>query len=692
MKPLRSFGSLTALLSLAALLFIVSCHRGDGSSDAPPLFSARLVKSVDAVDLEKRLKAELTRRYERQYTSSLYWGNSMGGGDDLTVAGGESQPPTSDPTMSGGSADTSYSETNVQERGVDEGDLVKTDGAYIYLARGTHFFVLKANPAVETALVSDIDLSEPINELYLANNLVTVITASYSYPVMTGTAGSVASSWYGPVTRLYTYDVSTAAAPTLTASIDFPGTLRGSRRINTALYLVINHTIDIPSPVSLWDYLNPGSFYDRDAYMRAREQALAENLKRIEEATLDDLLPAYTVTLSTAGTPSASPAISYDGIYIPEFGNGTDLSLVVRLDIAGRVPAITATSGVLSSWCSVYMSPESLYLTSDNHWWWIEPMVGVDMPPANPEPRTAVHKFSVAGPEGNPLYKGSAEVDGWVNDRFSMSDYEGNLRIGTTRGGWWGEGISNQLAVLSEGDGKLVEVGKLTGLAPGERIYSMRFDRDRGYMVTFRRTDPLFTLDLRDPANPQVAGELIVNGFSTYIHLLGTDRLLTIGRSADTTGRVTGNKLQIFDVSDLAAPALLDAYELGTGWSDALYDPHAFLYYEPLGILAIPHYSNGATFDSYATGLNVFNIDPAGSITLRGIISAATVTGAYGGYSYNYLDTVDRSVIISSGTGTSIYALAHRSVTVAGADQLNIIKTVVLPESYFYYGPVGMGL
>jgi hypothetical protein len=136
-------------------------------------------------------------------------------------------------------------------------------------------------------------------------------------------------------------------------------------------------------------------------------------------------------------------------------------------------------------------------------------------------------------------------VDGWVNDRFSMSDYEGYLRIGTTRGGWWGEGISNQLAVLSEGDGKLVERGKLTGLGQGERIYSMRFDRDRGYMVTFRRTDPLFTLDLRDPANPRVAGELEVNGFSTYMHLLGTDRLLTIGRSADATGRVTGNKLQL---------------------------------------------------------------------------------------------------------------------------------------------------
>jgi hypothetical protein len=265
-----------------------------------------------------------------------------------------------------------------------------------------------------------------------------------------------------------------------------------------------------------------------------------------------------------------------------------------------------------------------------------------------------------------------------------MSDYQGYLRIGTTRGGWWGEGISNQLAVLVGQDGQLLETGKLTGLAPGENIYAMRFDRDRGYMVTFRQTDPLFTLDLSDPANPRVAGELKVNGFATYIHLLGTStpRLLTIGRSADSTGLVTGNKLQLFDVSDLAAPQLLGDYELGTGWSDALYDPHAFLYYEPLGILTIPYYAYGTTLNTYSSGLNVFDIGAA-SISLRGKIPAKTITTGYG----NYLDTVDRSVII----GSTIYSAAHRSVTAVDSAQLDvIIKVVDLPESYAY-SPAGTG-
>jgi uncharacterized secreted protein with C-terminal beta-propeller domain len=330
------------------------------------------------------------------------------------------------------------------------------------------------------------------------------------------------------------------------------------------------------------------------------------------------------------------------------------------------------------------MSPDSLYLTSDNYWLWIEPMPNAAMPRGNPEPRTAVHKFSVANTAGKPVYRGSGMVNGWVNDRFSMSDYQGYLRIGTTRGGWWDEGISNQLSILAENAGSLIETGKITGLAPGERIYSMRFDRDRGYMVTFRQTDPLFTLDLSDPVNPRVAGEIKVNGFATYIHLLGSDssRLLTIGRSADATGRVTGNKLQLFDVSTLSTPLLLGDHELGAGWSTALYDPHAFLYYEPLGILAIPYFTYGTSGITYGSGLNVFTIDPT-SISLRGIISAPTITSGYGSYN----DTIDRSVIINS----AIYALSHRSVVAADVDQLNVIKTVTLPESYSF-DPVSISI
>jgi uncharacterized secreted protein with C-terminal beta-propeller domain len=139
---------------------------------------------------------------------------------------------------------------------------------------------------------------------------------------------------------------------------------------------------------------------------------------------------------------------------------------------------------------------------------------------------------------------------------------------------------------------------------------------------------------------------------------------------------VTGNKLQLFDVGALASPRLAGEYELGSGWSEALYDPHAFLYYEPLGILNIPYYAYGTGTGSYSSGLSVFMIG-SNSISLKGTIPAPSITTGYGPYK----DTVDRSVII----GSAIFSIAHRSVTAAGSDQLNIIKTIQLPEGFSFF-------
>ena len=671
MNRLRSFEVRVLLLTTVVLLFTSSCSKHDPGSGAQTTpFSAKLVKAADPGDMEKRLKAELVRWYEHMNAYNLYGCIAAGG----ATAGG--QPGTAATGASGSGTTTAHSETNVQEAGVDEGDLVKTDGTYIYLARGSHFFILLADPADQSAVVSDIDLQEFISELYVIGSRVTVITAK-SGSLLVGPAAPTDLLPSRISTMVYCYDVTTPAAPVLTASFDIPGYAQGSRHMNDTLYLVTNFTIDLLSPATVWDYFTTGS-NDPDAFNAASQKALTENLKRIDAMTLDELLPTCTTTFYASGvtsTISTVPAVEISDTYIPEFGNGIDLSMVTSIGLSGPSPSIVGTTAVLSSWCRLYMSTDNLYLVSNNNWLWIDPVAALGMPQSNPEPRTAVHKFGVAGPAGPLLYRGSGVVDGWLNDRFSMSDYLGHLRIGTTRGGWWGEDISNQLAVMDEQDGGLTVVGRLAGLAPGERIYSMRFDRTRGYMVTFKQTDPLFTLDLTDPKNPRVAGEIKVNGFATYIHLLGADstRLLTVGRSADASGRVTGNKLQLFDVTDLSAPGLLADLELGAGWSDALYDPHAFLYYEPLGILTIPYYAYGSGLDAYRSGLDVFTVGTS-SLARRGTIMSPVITGGYG----TYLDTVDRAVII----GNTIFAMAHRSVIAADADQLNVISSLTLPESY----------
>lgn len=623
--------------------------------------------------LEQRIKSELVKRYERQESRYLYYTQDA-------IAPPQQAAFNAKDSSSGGTP--SYSTTNLQETGVDEGDLVKTDGSYLYLARGTHFIVLRAQPAATSSVVSDINLNDWINELYLENGRVEVVTASSRTTEALRTTGDVPqkATYNTPVTRLHVYDVADPASPKLTTRYEFPGTLQGSRRLGSTIYLVTNHRIDLPFPAYPWDYLRYGIF-EQQAYERAAARAQSENLRMIAELTLADMIPTYTWTSysgMTAGTSQTVDAVVPGDLYYPVTGNGTDLSLVFAVDMARRPDAI-ASSAVFTSWSTVYVSPESLYLASGNSWDWITPLATDSRELSNPEPSTAIHKFAIAASGGKPVYRGSGRVPGWLNNQFSMGEHDGFLRVGTTRGGWWGEQISNRLSILAELDGALEEVGRIDGIAPGERIYALRFDRERGYIVTFRQTDPLFTLDLSNPEKPRVAGEIHVSGFATYIHLIGDDNnlLLTIGRSADESGRVTGNKLQIFDVSNPTIPFLVDDFELGSDWSSALYDHHAFLYYRPLSLLAIPISGYSGTDFSYHSGLRLFSIDPADGFGERGSIRTSTIATPYG----SYVDNVDRAVIINN----NIYAIATESVTVAELDPLQVLTTVELPKIYRGY-------
>jgi uncharacterized secreted protein with C-terminal beta-propeller domain len=658
----------TLFLVLAGLLLLLSACSNGGGGNTPPETGkpVHLVTTSDCSSLEQRIKDELKKRYERQDTRYLY-GDMVMSAADLN---GTAQPTT-------GQESGTYSTTNLQEKGVDEGDLVKTDGASIYLARGSHFLVLKARPAAATAVISDIDLQEQISELYLAEGKVLVTTAAYAVEPPASVSGLLPDIMPKgkSVTRLRIYDISTPAKPSILARYDFPGSLQGSRRIGQTFYLVTNHSIDIPAPVYPWEYLNGG---DRSDYDAAVTRARDENLQQIESMTLADMIPTYSQTLYSgemADTTQTATAAGCGDIYYPENGNGTDLSLVFSVDISPETPSV-ASSAVFTSWSRLYMSSESLYLASDNNWNWIAPLASTTETLSNPEPTTALHKFSLAASPAKPVYRGSGAVPGWLNDQFSMGEHNGNLRIGTTRGGWWGEDISNRLTILAEQNGSLVETGKIDGIAAGERIYSMRFDRDRGYMVTFRQTDPLFSLDLSDPTDPKIAGEIHVTGFSTYIHLLEGDRLLTIGRSADASGRVTGNKLQIFDASSLAHPRLVGEFELGTGWSSAQYDYHAFLYYDPLSLLALP-FSGDFSGTTSGSGLRLFSIDAATGISDRGFIPAKKVATSSG----TYQDSIDRAVII----GTDIYSIGQSSLSVNALDTLLLEASLDLPGSSSFY-------
>jgi hypothetical protein len=212
------------------------------------------------------------------------------------------------------------------------------------------------------------------------------------------------------------------------------------------------------------------------------------------------------------------------------------------------------------------------------------------------DPATEIHKFDVSEP-GSPRYVASGRVDGWLLNQYSLSEYDDHLRVATTTQQWSDVAVpddgavapsESRVSILSQRGDRLVEVGSVGGLGKGEQIYAVRFLGPVGYVVTFRQVDPLYTLDLGDPASPRVVGELKIPGYSAYLHPAGDDRLIGVGQNADEQGMTLGAQVSLFDVSDAADPTRLDSYTLPGGWSDADYDPHAFLYWPEDGLVVIP--------------------------------------------------------------------------------------------------------
>ena len=204
---------------------------------------------------------------------------------------------------------------------------------------------------------------------------------------------------------------------------------------------------------------------------------------------------------------------------------------------------------------------------------------------------TDIHKFDISDPASS-TYVATGRVTGFMLSQWSMSEYEGNLRVATTTSPdwWWGADRESEsfVTVLEEQDGELVEVGQVGGLGKGERIYSVRFIDEVGYVVTFRQTDPLYTIDLSDPTNPEVVGELKILGYSAYLHPVGDGLLLGVGQDATDEGRTLGTQVSLFDVSDLANPERLHNFTLDNGYSSVEYDHRAFLHWPETGLTVIP--------------------------------------------------------------------------------------------------------
>jgi hypothetical protein len=254
-----------------------------------------------------------------------------------------------------------------------------------------------------------------------------------------------------------------------------------------------------------------------------------------------------------------------------------------------------------------------------------------------------------------------------------MSEYDGAIRIATTEDRWnTGQERVNHLFILQEtrdGGGNALEIsGQINDIAEGERIYAVRFMGERGFMVTFRQVDPLFTMDLSDPSAPQLVGELKVPGFSTYLHPFGDEHLIGIGQSATDEGRITGMQLSLFDVSNFAEPALAHSEPLGQGWSEALYNHHAFTYWAPLQTLMVP--VSTANEDAARLGLKFYHVSEDEGFVEEGFIDHSEINED--GRSVE----VRRSMVI----GETVLSMSRAGLQLNGLDDLGQVAQTAYPE------------
>jgi putative cell wall-binding protein len=482
--------------------------------------------------------------------------------------------------------------TNVQEEGVDEPDIVKTDGEHAYVVAQNELHVVTADGGAPQ-VVGTLDLPDDgSSELLLVDDRLLVLTRHWSFVLyddfIDTDAALIAPGELAEAKTTLTYvDVSNPAAPTVTSQLELDGDYRSARMVGSVARLVVQGD---PSALPFT--------YPSEPTAEAEQAAAEHNRQVIADTTLDDWLPSYAVD---GGADAA--LLDCADVHRPPLFSGLGTLSVVTVDVASGVTP-TSSAAVLAAGETVYASADRLFVTT-GRWDWQPGALGSTV-------TTEVHGFDITAPTAT-TYVGSGSVDGYVLNQFALSEHEGNLRIATTTEPSWsdaGEQIGqseSMVTVLAEQGGALVPIGHLGGLGLDERIYAVRWFGDVGAVVTFRQVDPLYLLDLSDPTNPRVSGELKIPGFSAYLHRVDDTHLLGIGSEADEEGRVTGAAVSLFDISDVSAPTLVDKEVYANGYSQVAYDHHAFLHWRATGLAVLPlelYSENGSEFLG-AVGLDV---------------------------------------------------------------------------------------
>ncbi|WP_455222364.1 beta-propeller domain-containing protein [Kaarinaea lacus] len=707
------------LLIILLTLVLLGCNHGSNPPEVIntpqgqtlPIGLLQLQQADNCDELKNYIIESLIKQYASipKYAEYYYCPTpSPGGGSG--DAGTAPPPSTASPVtgdgtnLSGGgesaadgAAPGDVSDTNNQEQGVNESDIVKADGlGNVYILTGRHFIIADGFPPQNMSEHARIDLGARGLNLFLdKENQRVIILAREDQPYYIANpvpANEASTVVYPEPQQDYTvaifYDVSDPTNPVVIDQLQLRGYFREGRRIDNRLHLVSNHYLrptGLYEDVQFWELYNV--FYNAVYQTRCEDPNADLSTHPAVVAARSNLINKITDVVSSQdpsaylpdafrvadGNAQAVPYLACTDIQFPEVNMSLGLQIITSVDTDG---ANLTAAGIVNNSYITYVSQDNLYLAeTSRNWWWV--MEDGSWPMS----QTAIYKFAISG--SAPQYVATGRVDGYVNNQFSLSEYNGALRVATTQddtypvaSGQWQRIQKNHVSVLmDDGNGALNIVGEVRDFAPDESIRSTRFIGDKGFVVTFRNVDPLFTFNLADPANPVMLGELTIPGFSTYMHPYDENHLLTIGRAGGTGGTGVGNgiQLQLIDISDMANPRVQHSYTpampSGWSWSTAEHDHKAFTFYQPANLLAIPlQYSNYQSNEAFS-GIAAYEVTLENGFHELGRVDHADL--AYDYYCVNNVDVlVDNYSSECTNSGYLYWAAPRRSIVMTDVDDI----------------------
>lgn len=535
------------------------------------------------------------------------------GADALRGVVPEAAAPSTTAPAAENEAKGDFSTTNVQVEGVDEPDTVKTDGDRIVALAQGRLQVVDVSGG-EPRVVGSLSLDDGAGtELLLAGDRALVLgTGPWNVVPMAAAAQERIGALLPPngeTSVLTEVDLSDPAHPRVASRLSVEGSYLSARMVGDVARIVVHS-----DPQQRLAFLQPAT-----ANPASEQQAIEANRHVIDESTADDWLPHYFVT-EDGDVREEGRLLDCDDAARPDVFSGFGMLSVLTVDLSDGLRAgidARGGAGVMAGGQTVYATPEHLYVATTEYVDW-DKLTDAQRERVDHDYGTEIHRFDISDPAST-RYEVSGRVDGQLLNQFSLDEHRGNLRVATTAGSPWmsgAEASESSVVVLAERDGALAEIGKVGGLGRGETIHSVRFLGDVGYVVTFRQTDPLYTVDLSEPTAPAVVGELKLLGYSAYLHPVADGYLLGVGQDSTETGQRLGLQVSLFDVRDPSHPERIAQAAIAGAGSTAEVDHRAFLWWAKANLALIP-------VESYATepfsGAVGFTVDTAaGTVVERG--------------------------------------------------------------------------